>query len=69
MNAVTIGPLMLSVDRLVALAGIVAFIVVTTLAARKSGDGIARWSTTGLILGTRRSADRTCRDPLEHILR
>ncbi|WP_165899947.1 TlpA disulfide reductase family protein [Borborobacter arsenicus] len=42
---------MLSVDRLVALAGIVAFLVVTTIAARKSGDGLARWSTTGLVFG------------------
>lgn len=51
MNAVTIGPFMLSFDRLVAIAGIVAFIVVTTIAARKAGDGVARWSTTGLVVG------------------
>ena len=51
MNAITIGPLMLSVDRLVALAGILAFIVVTTIAARKAGPGVARWSTTGLVVG------------------
>ncbi|MFH1796349.1 MAG: TlpA disulfide reductase family protein [Pseudomonadota bacterium] len=51
MNAVTIGPLMLSIDRLVAIAGIVAFIVVTTIAARKAGDGVARWSATGLVVG------------------
>lgn len=51
MNAVTIGPLMLSVDRLVALAGILAFIAVTSLAARKAGPGVARWSTTCLVVG------------------
>ena len=51
MNAITIGPLMLSVDRLVALAGILAFIAVTTIAARKGGAGVARWSTTGLVVG------------------
>lgn len=51
MNAVTIGPFMLSVDRLVALAGILAFIAVTSVAARKAGPGVARWSTTGLVVG------------------
>lgn len=51
MNAVTIGPFMLSVDRLVALAGILAFIVVTSVAARKAGPGVAPWSTRGLVVG------------------
>lgn len=51
MNAITIGPLMLSVDRLVAVAGILAFIAVTSVAARKAGPGVARWSTTGLVVG------------------
>lgn len=51
MNAVTIGPLMLSIDRLVAIAGILAFIAVTSVAARKAGAGVARWSTTGLVVG------------------
>ena len=41
MNAITIGPLMLSVDRLVALAGILAFLVVTTIAARRAAES---WS-------------------------
>lgn len=51
MNAITIGPLMLSVDRLVAIGGILAFIAVTPIAARKAGPGVARWSTTGLVVG------------------
>ena len=51
MNAITIGPLMLSVDRLVALAGILAFLVVTTIAARRAGASVAPWSTTGLVVG------------------
>ncbi|MCO6388516.1 TlpA disulfide reductase family protein [Aliihoeflea sp. 40Bstr573] len=42
---------MLSVDRLVALAGILAFIVVTSVAARRVDPGFARWSTTGLVVG------------------
>lgn len=51
MNAITIGPLMLSVDRLVAIAGILAFIAVTSIAAGKAGPGVARWSTTALVVG------------------
>lgn len=42
---------MLSVDRLVAIGGIFAFIAVTSIAARKAGPGVARWSTTGLVVG------------------
>lgn len=42
---------MVLLDRLVALAGIVASLVVTTIAASRAGDGIARWSSTGLVIG------------------
>jgi thiol-disulfide isomerase/thioredoxin len=51
MNAITIGPLMLSVDRVIAFTGIFAFIAVTSLAARKAGPDVARWSMTGLVIG------------------
>lgn len=51
MNAITFGPLMLSVDRLVALAGIVVFLVVTALAARKTSANVTRWSSNGLVAG------------------
>lgn len=51
MNAITIGPFMLSIDRLVALVGIFAFIVVTSVVSRNASPAVARWSTTGLIVG------------------
>ncbi len=51
MNAFSIGPLILAADRASAVAGIVVFLVVTALVARRMGDGIARWSSFALLLG------------------
>ncbi|MFN4271287.1 MAG: prolipoprotein diacylglyceryl transferase family protein [Aliihoeflea sp.] len=51
MNAIALGPLMLSTDRVAALVGIAAFLILTAFLARRLGEPIGRWSTLAFILG------------------
>lgn len=51
MNAINIGPLMLSTDRVSALIGIAVFLAVTAILARRMGEPIGRWSTLAFFAG------------------
>lgn len=51
MNAVSIGPLVLAADRASAVAGIMAFLVVSGLIARKLDGSLAKWSSFALFAG------------------
>ncbi|WP_378951655.1 TlpA family protein disulfide reductase [Mesorhizobium sp. ANAO-SY3R2] len=51
MNAVSIGPLVLAADRASAIAGIMAFLVVSGLIARKLDESLAKWSSFALFAG------------------
>lgn len=51
MNAITLGPLMLSADRVAALVGIAVFLILTAILARRLGEPIGRWSTLAFVAG------------------
>ncbi|NMG37803.1 redoxin family protein [Chelativorans sp. ZYF759] len=51
MNAINIGPLMLSTDRVSALIGIAVFLAVTAIIARRMGEPLGRWSTHAFLAG------------------
>lgn len=51
MNAVAIGPLMLAGDRLAAIIGIAAFMIVSAILSGQIDSGIRRWSNQALIAG------------------
>ena len=51
MNAISIGPFMLAADRASAVVGILAFIVVAGLLARRADASLSRWSSWALPCG------------------
>lgn len=51
MNAITLGPLMLSADRVSALIGIAVFLGLTAILARRLGEPVGRWSTLAFLAG------------------
>lgn len=51
MGAVTVGPLMFAAERLAAVAGIAAFLVVATLISLRAGPQLATWAWRAMLIG------------------